>query len=294
MPRSASEPDPPLPGAGTSEFLVGLARAFGGAILFSLPLLMTMEMWQLGFHMDRGRLAAFMIVMIPLLIALDHFSGFRETSSWIDDAADALTAYGVAFIASIAILILIGILSFRTPIHEAVGMIALQAVPAAFGAVLASSLLKGDEDDDGSGSGLAKEERERLASAGYHGELLFMVAGAVFLGFNFAPTQETIVIAADMTEIHLIALLITSILLMHAIVYAANLRGTPGEPKGTRQRRLFFRSTLMGYMISLAISAYILWTFGRADGAAFSGFVTEIIILAFPSSLGAASARLLL
>jgi len=30
-------------------FLVGLARAFAGAILFSFPILMTMEMWSLGF-----------------------------------------------------------------------------------------------------------------------------------------------------------------------------------------------------------------------------------------------------
>jgi hypothetical protein len=30
-------------------FLVGLGRAFGGALIFSLPMLMTMEMWWLGF-----------------------------------------------------------------------------------------------------------------------------------------------------------------------------------------------------------------------------------------------------
>ena len=38
------------------DYARGLARAFGGAILFCLPLLMTMEMWALGFEMDRFRL----------------------------------------------------------------------------------------------------------------------------------------------------------------------------------------------------------------------------------------------
>ncbi|CAN7555305.1 DUF2391 family protein [Phenylobacterium sp. LjRoot225] len=36
----------------------GLARAVAGALIFSFPLLMTMEMWQLGFYMDRLRLAS--------------------------------------------------------------------------------------------------------------------------------------------------------------------------------------------------------------------------------------------
>ena len=40
------------------DLWIGVARAFGGAIFFSLPLLMTMEMWWLGFYMDRLRIPA--------------------------------------------------------------------------------------------------------------------------------------------------------------------------------------------------------------------------------------------
>src|SRR5690606_28567856 len=70
------------------RFFTGISRAFGGAIFFSLPLLMTMEMWWLGIYMDRLRLAGFMVLMIPLLIGLDHFSGFEETSRWAEDVLD--------------------------------------------------------------------------------------------------------------------------------------------------------------------------------------------------------------
>lgn len=39
----------------TAEYAKGLARAFGGSIIFASPLLMTMEMWWLGFYMNRKR-----------------------------------------------------------------------------------------------------------------------------------------------------------------------------------------------------------------------------------------------
>ncbi len=37
------------PGAETNKaYAVGLARAFGGAVIFAFPLMMTLEMWSLG------------------------------------------------------------------------------------------------------------------------------------------------------------------------------------------------------------------------------------------------------
>lgn len=41
----------------TRRFVIGLARAFGGALIFSMPMFMTMELWQLGFAADRVRIA---------------------------------------------------------------------------------------------------------------------------------------------------------------------------------------------------------------------------------------------
>jgi len=265
-------------------FAVGLARAFGGAVFFSLPLLMTMEMWSLGISMSRFRLALFMLLMIPLLIALDHYSGFRETSTWREDAVDAMVAYGVGFAASFGILVLFGVLEAGTPLREAVGMVALQAVPASFGAVLAVSQL---------GGGGAREEA-RMEETGYGGELLFMTAGAVFMAFNVAPTEEMIVIAFKMTDGHVLFLVGVSILLMHAFVYAVEFRGTPAAPEGASPWSLFFRFTLVGYAIALAVSAYVLWTFGRYEEASLGLRVAEAVVLGFPASLGAAAARLIL
>ncbi len=39
-------------GLTSRDYAVDLLRAFGGAIIFAFPLLMTMEMWSRGFTMD--------------------------------------------------------------------------------------------------------------------------------------------------------------------------------------------------------------------------------------------------
>lgn len=111
------------------EFGIGLARAFGGAIFFALPLLMTMEMWWLGFYMDRVRLALFLVIFIPVLVGLSHYAGFEETDRWSDDIRDAFVALFVGFVTSAVMLTLGGILEPGVPLRETVGQITIEAPP---------------------------------------------------------------------------------------------------------------------------------------------------------------------
>lgn len=283
------------------QFGRGLARAFGGAIFFSLPLLMTMEMWWLGFYMDRFRLTLFMLLMIPMLVGLDRYSGFKETSSWREDAVDGIVAYGVGIVASTLVLLLLNIINSSMPMREVVGKISLQAVAASFGAVLASSQLGGEKaesraeaEGDGDGDGGASEEEGRKEHAGYVAEIFFMAAGAVFFAFNLAPTEEMMVIAFKMTDWHALALMVVSLLMIHAFVYAVNFHGAPGAPEGTPGWSLFLRYSLVGYAVALLISVYVLWTFGRYDQLGFAAAVEMAVVLGFPASLGAAVGRLVL
>src|ERR687891_2019122 len=85
---------------GDRQFLIALARAFGGALVFALPLLMTMEMWQLGSTMHPLRLALFLAVMFPLLGGLAYYAGFEQSFDWLDFALNACVAYAVAFLAA--------------------------------------------------------------------------------------------------------------------------------------------------------------------------------------------------
>ncbi|MEO6589022.1 MAG: DUF2391 family protein, partial [Pyrinomonadaceae bacterium] len=103
------------------RFLIGLTRAFAGAILFVFPMIMTMEMWTLGFAVERYRLAFFIFLSIPLLIGLSYFIGFEETSNLTDDLTDAFVAYAVGFVTSAVLLFLFGILSFDMSADEIIG-----------------------------------------------------------------------------------------------------------------------------------------------------------------------------
>jgi len=265
-------------------FRIGLARAFGGAIIFSLPILMTMEMWWLGFSIESFRLALLLLLTIPLLIGLSHYMGFEETFGFLDDAVDAFVALAVGFIAGAAALALFSVIEFGMSAYEIIGKISIQAVPGSIGAMFAQSELGGGEE---------KQEGKKR-HAGYAGELFIMAAGALFLAFNVAPTEEMVLIGQMMTAWHSIALVLASLVVMHAFVYALEFQGTPSIPPDTPLWSVFVRFTLVGYAVALVISFYILWTFGRTDGLAFLQLISLLIVLGFPAAVGAAAARLIL
>ena len=98
-----------------------LARAFGGALIFSLPMLMTMEMWWLGFSMQRWRLALLLLLTIPLLVGLSHYMGFEETFGFKDDALDAFVALAVGFSAGAVSLVLFSVIEFGMSVEEVIG-----------------------------------------------------------------------------------------------------------------------------------------------------------------------------
>jgi putative integral membrane protein (TIGR02587 family) len=276
------------------DFAIASARAFGGAIIFSLPLMMTMEMWWLGFYMDRFRLVLFLVLMVPVLAILSHYAGFERADGPLDLILNAFTALAVGFIASAVILVLLHVLQAGNSLDELVGKIVLQAIPGAIGAMLARSQLAthgdGDEDDGDD----PNEEVEEARRDTYAGELFLAGIGAMFMAFNVAPTDEMVLIGLMMTEWHAIALVAGSLLLMHAFVYAVEFRGTTRRREGVPFTSEFLRLTMVAYALSLLISLYVLWTFGRTDGLGALELVKVTLVLGFPAALGAAAARLIL
>ena len=268
------------------DYAIGLGRAFGGAIIFAVPLLMTMEMWWLGFSMGRGRLLLLMSVNFAILVGLSYFAGFEKTFSWKEDVMDALAAFGVGVITSVVMLALLAVITFDMTWTEIVGKVALQSVPASIGAILGRKQLGAEQDVGG--------EEERKAQAGYGGELFLMLAGALFLAFNVAPTEEMILIAYQMSPSHTLALGAVSIILLHVFVYTVGFSGQEGRPEGGTFLSTLLHFTLAGYGISLLISLYVLWTFGRTDGVALSEIANMAVVLGFPAALGAAVARLVI
>jgi putative integral membrane protein (TIGR02587 family) len=282
---AAGTPAQGRPRGAAHHFGVGLARAVGGAMIFALPILMTMEMWSLGFYMDRVRLAILIVVTLPLLVGLSHFSGFEETFDFVEDLVDALVAYAVGFVTAAVVLLLLGVLSSGQSLDEIVGKLALQAVPGSIGALLAQSTFgqRSEENED---------KRER--PSGYWSQIFLMGVGALFLAFNIAPTEEIVLLAYMMTPWHIAALALLSIVAMHAFVYAVDFSGGHELTQGHGLWSVFLRYSVVGYAVALLISTYVLWTFGRLDATSLDETVTTVLVLAFPASIGASAARLIL
>jgi putative integral membrane protein (TIGR02587 family) len=268
----------------SAGFAVAAARAAGGAIVFSLPILMTLEMWHLGYAAPRLRLAVLYLAFIPLLAGISYYAGFEKTFHWKEALFDAFVAYAIAFVISGFVLALFAVAEPGMEIVTIVDQVSLQAIPASIGAVLARRQLGGETD----------EEKRKDRNTGYSGELFHMLVGAIFLAFSVAPTEEVVLIGHMMTDWHAILLALVSLVLMHAFVYAVEFQGTAEIPAGTPQWSVFLRFTVVGYAIALLTSLFILWAMGRTDGLPLGETVFATVVLGFPAAIGAASARLIL
>jgi len=268
------------------QFAIAIARAFGGAIIFGLPLMMTMEMWQLGSAMPSARLALLITIWIPLLVGLSAVAGFEQTLRLKHDALDAFVAIAVGTVAATAILVLLGVLDSDVGFHEAVAMITLQALPGSMGALLASSQF-GSREATGHRDGSGRRDT-------WGGEIFLMGVGANFLAFNVAPTEEIALLGLEMGPWHTVATVIVSLLLMHGFVYAVEFSGQASIPPGTPLVSVFVRYTVVGYVVVLALSTFMLWCFNRLAGLSIAEGLSLVIALGLPGAIGAAAARLIL
>jgi putative integral membrane protein (TIGR02587 family) len=275
----------------TRKFTLGLLRGAAGALIFGIPMLMTMELWFLGFSMPRERLLLLLLVNIPLLVLLAHRIGFERTFTLREAIRDAVIAYGLGIVTSGLVLLLLGILKLDMTPSEWLGKVALQSVSASIGAMLGRSQLGGKNDDEEEGED--RDTGDELAT-GYFGELFMMGVGALFLSLNVAPTEEIILISYKMTPWHSLAAILVSIALMHGFVYAVAFRGTHQLDERTPNWHALVRFTLPGYVVTSLISLYVLWTFGRLDDTGWTQAMMSMVVLNFPGAVGAASARLVL
>jgi putative integral membrane protein (TIGR02587 family) len=260
------------------RYLADLGRAGAGALLFGIPLLMTMEMWEEGQALAPGRILLFLGASLPLLCGLAYYAGFSARRGLVNDVLDAATALGVGLGVAAAVLLLFGVLETAATAAGAAGMVGLQAVPGAMGALLARRQLNGEGGDT--------EEDD----ASYGGELFLMAAGALFFALNVAPTEEMVVIAYRITAVHALALAALSLILLHLIVYRV---GFAGQKDAGHPVTAVFHFTLPGYALALGVSLAILFVFGRTDGHGAAEIIQAMVVLGFPASIGAAAARLL-
>jgi putative integral membrane protein (TIGR02587 family) len=289
-------------------------RAAGGGLLIGLPLLFTQEVWQQGFTLPPARILALFAVAFVIVLGYNAISGFRADQSASEVVIDAVEAMGLGIVVAAVVLTLLGRIELGISPRDALGKIALESIPIAFGASIARGQLdqgggdggsdtgggRGSDAGDGDGGRRGKRgARRRSGDEGVvHGPIgpfarLFVAAGGGLLfALNVGPTDEILVLGMESSPWALIAVVSASLVATLALVFFAEFgRGAVRAAEGPLERPV--GETLAAYALSLLVALTILWAVGRTDDASVRAIVGMTVILGVAASLGAAVGRIL-
>src|SRR5918999_292617 len=104
-----------------NESLREYARGVAGGLLFSLPLLYTMEVWWAGFTSHPWRLAVYVAATFGLLLGYNYHLGLRRDTSFGEVVIDSFEEMGLGLLVAFLVLWLLGRVTLDQPLEEIVG-----------------------------------------------------------------------------------------------------------------------------------------------------------------------------
>ncbi len=272
------------------ESLKEYARGIAGGLLFSLPLLYTMEIWWAGFIAGPWRLCILFGVTFALLLGYNRFVGLHNDATLLEIAVDSIEEMGIGLLLSMAILWMLGRITPRMPLQEIVGKTVVEAMNVAIGVSVGTAQLGGQSHHEGQQQDNAGSLSDNKA---LFAQLVLALCGAVLIAANVAPTEEIVLIAVESNAWHLLMMSGVSLVLSAMILFYSDFTGAPKRDPDSGFSTVL-RGTAITYGIALLASAAILWFFGRFTGTAFGVALAETIVLGVPAVLGASAGRLLL
>ena len=267
-----------MDGPTVRESLVEYGRGVAGGLLFALPLLYTMEVWQTGVLASPARILAGLGGTFALLIGYNRFSGMREDATFVEVLIDSVEEMGLGVAIAVLLLWLTGRLGEGDAGPALLGKVAVCSMMCAIGVSVGTAQLGTDNPNKGREVGLG-------------GGMAIAVCGAVLVAGNVAPTEEVVLIAYEAKPPFLLGLL--ALAFGASAIVAGEFRGK--RPFGTPfavPPRLF--ATTVSVAIGILSSAALLLFFGSLHGNAPSVMVAQVVVLTVPASLGASAGRLLL
>ena len=274
------------------------ARGIAGGLLFSLPLLYTMEVWWAGHNAHPWRVFCYVLATFALLLGYNHYAGLRRDASFVEVAIDSVEEMGLGLLVAAVMLWLLGRVTFEMQPQEIVGKIVVEAMTVAIGVSVGTAQLGGDADE-GVGDDTQAVENGRQAGGQpkeevrFGDQLVIAFCGAVLFAANVAPTEEIVMIASGISSWKLLGLAMVSLTLGAVILYYSEFMGAR-ELVPTHGTIGIFFGSIATYAVALVSSAAILWFFGRFDGVALITCIAQTIVLALAATLGASAGRLLL
>ena len=282
----------------TGESLREYGRGIAGGLLFSLPLLLTEEVWQLGSTADPARLLLALLGAFALLVGYNAFSGLHPDATWAEVLIDSVEEYGLGMALAALILFLVGRITPQMPFSEIVGRLVLESLLVAIGVSVGTAQLGGSTEDEeapnGPGNGQQGGQPSAVKRSGLAAQIALGALGAFLLGITVSPTIEVLITGATAGGGKVLGICLFSLLLTALIQFFLNF--IRSRPLGKHKSRItqVVQGTSISYAVALLVSAAVLWLFGRFDGAALSVALNQIVIVGLPAALGASAGRLLL
>ncbi|MGH9961571.1 MAG: TIGR02587 family membrane protein [Pyrinomonadaceae bacterium] len=271
-----------------TESLQEYGRGVAGGLMFSLPLLFTMEVWWAGFIAHPYRLLIYVMATFVLLLGYNRYAGLRQDSSMIEVAIDSFEEMGIGIVLSALVLCLLGRIKYGMSGIEVAGQIVVEAMTVAIGVSIGTAQLSaGGKTDEGLAAGPNANEVH------FGGQIVLGFCGAMLFAANIAPTEEVVVVAAETSWVKLLGLAIFSLLIAFLILHYSDFKGASEFVRADHPTMVLL-GTLVTYAIALTSSAMILWFFGRFEGIALFTALAQTIVLGLPAVLGASAGRLLL
>lgn len=290
-----------------SKTLKQYGRGIIGGLLFSLPLLFTMELWWHGFIISPGKLIGFVIFTLLLLMGYNRYAGLREDATFYEILHESVEDIALALLVAFLILLLINKIDFQMPLQELAGKVIIESLVVAIGISVGTSQMgqkksredsqdqkkdkKSETENDSSGKDSGKKADPKEAQNSLLHRSILSICGAVLISSSMAPTGEIEKIAVISTAVHLLLMVFFSFVLSLVVLYFSDFKHSTAPKNGWRE---ILSHVMLGYMMSLLISFVLLWFFGRLSGHGYNLMIAETIVLAVPASLGASAGRLLI
>lgn len=286
-PRASAAPD-----SSVSTTARDLVRAAGGGLLIGLPLLYTLEMWAHSFLLPSWKIVLLIGVAFIVVVGYSAVSGFRRERTWAELLIDSVETMGIAAVVATLALLLLGRIGLETGLRDAIGKIALEMIPVAFGVSLAGAQLASPDDDPEDAEDQGSDVADG-AGVGAFGRLFIAAGAALLFALNIAPTEEPVLLGIEAEWWLLFLTIPASLLITLGLVFYADFRGGREFKVGDSPLDHPLTETLAAYAVSLLVALLLMWAFGRTDGASVSTIVGQTLMLALVASFGAAAGRLL-
>lgn len=268
------------------ETLKEYGRGLAGGLIFSLPLLYTMEMWWQGFTAEPYRHLVLVVVTYLLLLGYNAFAGIRENMNFKGVCWDSVEELALGFVVSFGFLFLIGKISWDMAIYEMTGKVIVESMVVAIGISVGTKQLgQGNPNKEGKESKPALNAHKVLIKV-----FILGLCGSVLFSSTVAPTMEILKIAVESEPIHLLFMVLVSLILSALIMFFIDFMKT--EKRG--EVRTIGVHVLICYVAAISTSVFLLWYFDRLEERSFSIIVAQIIVLNIPGSLGASAGRLII